>query len=347
MERFERHSQRTFADAAARYLKEFSGKDKRRQAYALESLLPYIGRLRLMDVDDEAMELFKDDRRLGRPPFEKPAMCGTVNKELGLVTTILIRAARLWRWIPIAPKIEFVNGAQRYSWPLTWSEQDRLFRCLPTGWDLGAALFAVNSGVRKQELFGLKWADERKFTVPATETQPERESFVFMLHGENVKNGETRAVICNTIAKRAVEHQRKWQREKNCQTDFVFPSRAPGRMGSKVRSAAKVWQRAWKDAGLPMDPLVKKGIHNLRFTYATRLRAAGVSDEDRDALLGHSRTSVMSGHYGKADVIRLEGQSELVVERRDMLMLRGIDSVLMPQAPCAPSATDLGDSIGV
>jgi hypothetical protein len=155
-DRFDRHAERTFAEAATRYLAEYQGKDKSRAAQSIFAVAPYIGHLRLIDVDDEALQQFKEDRRLGRSPFRKPAMAGTINKDLTQVVTVLNKACRVWRWLPSTPKLEHVKGAVRQAYPFTWEEQDRLFAALPTGWDCGAALFAVNTGVRKEEMFGLR-----------------------------------------------------------------------------------------------------------------------------------------------------------------------------------------------
>jgi hypothetical protein len=44
------------------------------------------------------------------------------------------------------------------------------------------------------------------------------------------------------------------------------------------------------------------------------LRAAGVSAEDREALLGHANHS-MAGHYASADVGRLLKQANLLLDR--------------------------------
>ena len=66
---------------------------------------------------------------------------------------------------------------------------------------------------------------------------------------------------------------------------------------------------ARRDAGLP---LVR--VHDLRHSFACRLRAAGVSAEDREALLGHANHS-MAGHYASADVGHLLAQANLIVER--------------------------------
>lgn len=313
-DRFERHADRRFGEAAARYLAEFQGKDKRRIACAIESVTPYIGNLRLIDVDDEALGAFKEDRRLGRPPFSKPAMVGTINKELTQVVTVLNKAAKVWRWIPMAPKVEHLQGAEKRAYPFSWEEQDRLFSHLPTGWDVGIAVFAVNTGCRQQEIFGLKW--KQLYRLP--ELGPD--IFVFVLG--DTKNGEERAVICNSIARRAVEAQRKHQ-AKHGHSEYVFASKAKNNYGGKVHSSGKIWAQAWIKAGLPSGPLIKKGIHNCRHTFAYRLRAAGVPEEDRNALLGHARTN-LAQHYAPADIERLLTHAEKVVQRKETTLLRVI-----------------------
>jgi integrase len=71
------------------------------------------------------------------------------------------------------------------------------------------------------------------------------------------------------------------------------------------------WQRARREIDLP-----RVRIHDLRHTYACRLRAAGVSQEDREVLLGHANHSI-AGHYASADVGRLLKQANLVLQREE------------------------------
>lgn len=315
-DRFERHADRTFAEAATRYLAELQAKDKGRIARLIESVAPYIGHMRLIDVDDEAMQQFKEDRRLGHPPFARAAMVGTINKELTQVVTILNKACRVWRWIPSAAKVEHVKGAVRQAYPFTWDEQDKLFRCLPTGWDVGVALFAVNTGCRKSEIYGLKWSDLRR--VP----EVGEDVFVFIL--KDTKNGQQRAVICNSLARKAVEFQRKAQMKLEMQSEYVFPSMTTNHRGSYGRSkGGNLWRDAWIAAGLPKDPMIRKGLHNCRHTFAHRLRAAGVPQEDRNALLGHANTN-LAEHYSSPDVARLLAYAELVCTRKETTVLRSV-----------------------
>jgi integrase len=324
-ERFERHADRSFGEAAARYLSEFKGKpsSKRRAAAAIDSVIPYIGKLRCIEVNDEALLQFKEDRFEGRRPFKRPAMVNTVNKELTQVVTIMRKAARVWQWIPWPPAVEHLKGAERQPYPLTWEEQEKLFRCLPTGWDVGAGCFLINTGCRKEEMFGLKWTDRRwipELDIKSSDGTVKERMYVFVLN--ETKNGQSRALVLNAIARRAVEHQRKWQM-KYGQSEWVFPSNHRGFRGSKVRSAGKVWDRAWRDAGLPSGPLVKKGMHNCRHTFAHRLRAAGVPQEDRNALLGHARTN-LAEHYATPDIERLLMHAEKICERKETTVLRSI-----------------------
>ncbi len=62
------------------------------------------------------------------------------------------------------------------------------------------ALFAVNTGCRDAEVCRMQWDWEVK--VPALET------FVFIVPGSFVKNGEERLVVLNDIAKRVVDSRR-------------------------------------------------------------------------------------------------------------------------------------------
>lgn len=299
--RFERHANKTFADAAYRYMVEFDGKDWKRQQLAIDSVSLYIGDLPLIDIDDEALQAFKRDRLAGKGKFIKPAMAGTVNKELTVVVTVLNKACRVWRWLPSAPKLLHVHGDTRVSYPLDWGEQERLLLALRP-WEQVAALFAINTGVRKAELFGLRWTDEVQI--------PEIGGSVFILR--DTKNGHSRAVICNSIARRAVNKMR------GNGSEFVFPAQWDG---GSIRQSGKIWAAAWRKAGLPSGPLVRKGIHNLRHTCASRLRAAGVAEEDRNSILGHNNHNI-SQHYALPDLKRLLEAAEKITKASNTFVLR-------------------------
>lgn len=300
---FEQFSDKTYGDAKALYLRDFTGKDKPRVEAACESSAPYIDHMRLITVDNEALEDFKFERFHGTGRFSRPAMAGTVNKELTQIATIINQACHIRRWIPSAPKFLHVTGPVRRGYAFSYDEQDRLFGALPTGFDVGVGCFAVNTGARKEELFNAKWTDLIEY----------RDIGAMLCILRDTKNGETRALILNSIARRCVEMERKWQ-AKHGASEYIFPrERCPSSNG-------KTWQVAWKRAGMPEDPLIKRGIHNCRHAFATRLRAAGVSDENRDTLLGHNRSNI-SQLYAKASVEMVTANAELVTIRRETLAL--------------------------
>jgi len=143
------------------------------------------------------------------------------------------------------------------------------------------ALFAVNTGCRDAEICNLRW--EWKVNVPQLDTA------VFIIPGEQVKNGDDRLVVLNTIAHSVVERQRSI----NPTHVFTYHSEPITRM---LNSA---WMRARKSVGLP-----QVRVHDLKHTFGRRLRAAGVSFEDRQDLLGH-RSARITTHYSAAELSRL------------------------------------------
>jgi len=74
-------------------------------------------------------------------------------------------------------------------------------------------------------------------------------------------------------------------------------------------------KKAWKKAELPSDTTILRGIHNLRHTFGRRLRAAGVSEEDRKDLLGHKNKSITT-HYSMAEIKDLISAANKICEER-------------------------------
>jgi hypothetical protein len=300
---YEQYSGKTFADAKALYLRDFKGKAISRAQQSLDAVEPYVDHLRLIEIDNEALEQFKFDRYHGKGHFTKPAMANTVNKDLTQIVTVLRQAVDVRRWLPSAPKLLHVDGPVRRGYAFSFEEQDRLFGALPTDFDVNVACFAVNTGARKEELFGAKWTDVVEY--------PDIGAMLVILR--DTKNGEIRALVANSIARRCVEIERKWQ-ARHGRSEYIFPrERCPSSNGV-------TWQRAWKRAGMPSDPLIKRGVHNCRHAFATRLRAAEVSDENRDTLLGHNRSNI-SQLYAKANVLSVTKHAELVTVRREILSI--------------------------
>jgi len=288
---------RTFAKAAQRYLDENQHlRAINRSAYALKALLPHIGSLPVEQVHDGTLTEFKKAR------LAAGMAAGTVNKELSVVRRILNLAARVWRdengltWLGTAPLIQFIPGRARQPYQLDWDEQDRLFRELP-GYLQRMALFAVNTGLREQEVCKLRWDWEVKI--------PDREASVFIIPGYAHKNGLERIVVLNRVAGGVIDGQRDQHRE------WVFP--LAGKPVHRMLNTA--WKSARVRAGLP-----NVRVHDLKHTFGHRLRAAGVSLEDRQDLLGH-KSDRITRHYSAPDISRL-------IEAVDKITVRQVTTVL-------------------
>ena len=289
----------TFEECALRYLEEIAHKKSAdTMAMHLDKLFPFIGHLPVAQVHDGTIKPFIDhQRRRGLAPK-------SINNALGVVSTVLNRAARVWRddtghpWLAQAPALISrlsIRGQQARPYPLSWDEQDRLFKALPRHLT-DAALFAVNTGCREQEVCQLRWDWEVQL--------PESQGSVFILPVSATKTSTERVVVLNTIARRVVEARRGIHKE------YVFTYR--DRPVGKLRSTA--WRRAWKGVGLPTEKGILKGVHNLRHTFGRRLRSAGVSLETRKALLGHANGDITT-HYSAAELQELIDAAEAIVSR--------------------------------
>lgn len=347
------HARYVFAECAARYLIE--SKTKRSAdliAYHIQLLLPFVGPLDVAHVHDATLEEFKESRRLDG------VSATTINRTLEVARTILTRAARAWRdddglpWLQTAPPlITMEKESRRPPHPLSWEEQDMLFRELPLHLQ-SMALFSVNTGLRDENVCGLRWAWETHI--------PEVERSVFIIPASEYKTDVIHVAILNDAAWRIIEAQRAArskrlqdagqteyikQPRKDTEFDFVFPyedHRVDTMNNSawekaRIRAAMKLYQAT--GATIPDELLVQgqRGIlltddlkkfvatampgfhnvriHDLRHTYASRLRLSGVPQEDRNALLGHKSASIPE-HYASADIGRLIGLANMALDRK-------------------------------
>jgi integrase len=289
----------TFEEAALRYLTEIAHKSSAdTMAMHLDHLLPFIGHLPVAHVHDGTILPFiAHEQQRGLAPK-------SINNALGIVATVLNRAAKVWRdddgrpWLTQAPaKISrlSIKGRQAKPYPLSWAEQDRLLKHLPRHL-ADAVLFAVNTGCREQEVCQLKWQWE--VAIPAMQTS------VFILPASVTKTSTERVVVLNTIASRVVEARRGIHKE------YVFTYR--GNPVAKLNNTS--WKRAWRLVGLPTEKGILKGVHNLRHTFGKRLRSAGVPLETRKALLGHAIGDITT-HYSAAELGELIDAAESIASR--------------------------------
>lgn len=285
---------RTFRQAATKFLMENQHKRSvSDDAGRLKVLVNFIGDLFLDTIHMGTMQPFIDARR------KMGIKTRTINHGLQVVRRILNLAASEWMdenrltWLENAPKIKLLPEPDlRKPYPLSWEEQQRLFKELPAHLEK-MALFAVSTGCRDREICELRWDWE----IEIPELPHLR---VFIVPGTLVKNGEDRLVICNDVARSVIEGERG----KHPTHVFSYKGHPLTRMLSNG------WRSARKRVGLE---LVR--VHDCKHTYGRRLRAAGVSFEDRQDLLGH-RSGRITTHYSSAELQNLYMAANKVCEKK-------------------------------
>ena len=247
------HARPTFTDCAARYVEQSRGKRSIDVIkWHVTLLQTYIGDLEPQQVHDQTLEPFVKAR------LADGASATTINRSLEVVRTILNRAARSYRdpdgrpWLEgMPPLITMLPENPRSPYPITWQEQDALFRRLPPHL-ARMALFAVNTGLRDSNVCGLQW----EWEVERARAWAKR-----LRHSAGgFKTKRPHVVVLNDVAWSIIKSQR------GKHPIWVFPYRGR-RIGTMNNNG---WQQARREARLP---LVR--VHDLRHSFACRLRAAG------------------------------------------------------------------------
>jgi integrase len=256
---------RIFRQAATKYLRENLHKSSApTEALYLKQMDSFIEDVTLDKIHNGTLLPFIQSRQAeGRKTK-------TINLALGTVRHLLNLAATEWMdengltWLVHAPKIKLLPVLDaKKPYPLSREEQERLFAELPLHLQR-MALFKVNTGCREQEVCKLLW----EWEVP----MPELNSSVFIIPARVVKNREDRLVVLNRVAHSVIEKVRG-----------IHPTHVFTYQNKPINGMYNsAWINAKSRAGLP-----QVRVHDLKHTFGRRLRAAGVSFEDRQDLLGH------------------------------------------------------------
>lgn len=281
--------ERTFDEAAGRFIEENGHKRSLdRDIDTLKAVMPYIGQIALQKIHSASLDQYIRDRKVAK------ISAGTLNRDMAIIRRVLKLCVVMWRdeqgrpWLDSAPLLPTVQGEKRKAHPLTVVEQERLIVGMP-GYLADMALFALHTGLRDQEICGLKWEHEAKISGT--------QDAVFIVTEERAKNGHERIVPLNAVARSIVDRYRG-------QSDFVFHLK-----GNRLE---RMNNRAWRKAREAAN-LAEVRVHDLRHTFGMRLRAAGVSFEDRQDLLGHHAGHITT-HYSKAEIARLIECVELLCD---------------------------------
>lgn len=262
---------RTVDEAIDRFLKERGNKrsyrdDSRYGQWWKEQLASAQVRL-LEEVTPDVVKDIRDEE------LERVAPA-TVNRKLAFLRSVINAAHREWMWLEQAPKFRLVPGEVVRRRFLTPDEVTRLVSVLPRPF-ADMALFSVATGLRQSNVLGLKWAHvdlaRRRVTLPH----------------EVMKNGLPFSCPLNETA---VAVLRTWLGQHE---EYVFSKEL-------IRGvASRMWSKALEQAGL-----ADVRWHDLRHTWASLMRQAGVGLDDLQELGGWESRSMVQ-RYAHLDVEHL------------------------------------------
>lgn len=266
----ERH---TLADLVDRRLEKVRA--ERPNSYAGQRVMltwwrEQLGHYTLANITPELIARCRDKLQT-----EKGLTNATINRHLTALGTAFENAVKEWHWVNENPvrrvsKKPEPPGRMRY---LSDDERERLLdACRRSEYRplYLIVLFALTTGMRRGELFGLRWADidlERRIAV---------------LH--NTKNRDRRSV---PIVPEVAELLREHGRVRRLDTDRVFIAGG----ASEMWQFDKAWYRALREAGIE-----DFRFHDLRHTAASYLAMSGATTAEIAAVLGH-RTLQMVKRY--------------------------------------------------
>ncbi|MBD3181882.1 tyrosine-type recombinase/integrase [Candidatus Poribacteria bacterium] len=279
----------TFSDLVEGYL-EYSSTTKARSTSRGDKcrinkhLLPHFGKIPLSQITPQMLENYKQKRvKEGAAPV-------TVNHDLSNLSHMFKMAIR-WGYIDknAASSVERMKVTKNLPRFLNQEEIQRLIEAAEGSYIHPLIVTALHTGMRKGELFNLKWMDidfdRRTVTIQSKSDW----------HTKNYKSRmiQLTPVLYNILR----EH-----RERSGLSEYVFTY-----CGKKLKSNIKrTWSGVLGKAGLE-----RVTLHTLRHTFASHLVMAGVALREVQELMGHQsyETTLLYAHvaeeHSKKKVLQL------------------------------------------
>ena len=285
--------QMMFGELAARFIA--SGSVRPHHLYHLKFLLPFFEHTQALRVTKAMADEFRKRRHAFNPAIKD----ATINRDLSVLRHILYWAVdeQLLTANPLA-RMKMARERRIRRQVLSVAEEELL---------LGVAIehlrmmiiIALDTGMRRGEITSQQWEDidfSRRLLFVTRSKTPE---------------GESREI---PLTQRLTQLLLQTREAKG----LVI-----GYQGEPVRIVKRSWKTALKNAGIR-----HVRFHDLRHTFNTRLMEAGVLQEIRMALMGHSSGSKVHATYThielpvKRDAIRLleqwkTQQQQLLKEHND------------------------------
>lgn len=260
-------------------------KSAKRNEVSIKMLMPYFKSKLISSINPFQVEQYKKDR------LDKGASPATVNRDVACLRNMMNMAIE-WSYLQINPvgKVKQLKEDNERMWPLTLEEEERLLvecdkRPQKLNYLRDLVEVALNTGMRQDEIFGLKWINvhiDDKYLV-ATDT----------------KTHEDRAVPMNETIERILR-----RRNVTELGDYVFTNAAGERLTVLTNAFWKAIENSdlirWEEKKTRNRKTVRVKIrfrfHDLRHTFGSRLGMNGADLKTIMEIMGH-KTPRMAMRY--------------------------------------------------
>jgi site-specific recombinase XerD len=270
--------QHTFDDLADKFLNEHCKLNRTPSTYkrykeAAKLLEPYLSGLTIDKITSSVINHTKNDL------LQKGYKPATIFLTVRILSKMFNLAVKEWEWCKENPCTRITLGKLNNEidrW-LTYEEEQNLLGGM-SNWVKEICLFALNTGMRQNEILSLKAHDVNLF------------SRTVKIAKENSKTKEARIIPLNSVA---LEILKKRLATPSI-LGFVFFSEKTGQKIDQFRFA-NLFKHYVKKSGIEHCR-----FHDLRHTFATRLIQNGIDIYKVSKLLGHrdiSTTQRYAHHY--------------------------------------------------
>ena len=254
----------------------------------IKHLVNVFGDKYLDEITTWLIEKYKIERRKeNRKSTNRPIKVGTVNRELATLKHMFSKAIE-WGFLkenPAKPVKLFKENNRR----LRFLNEDEVNRLLSNcnGYLKDIVLVALNTGMRKGEIFNLKWQDVN-FNLR-------------LVHVSDSKNNEARDIPINDVLYETLKALKDKAEEGQ---DYIFVNPKTNKPYDNVKKSFKT--------GLKKAGIEDFTFHDLRHTFASHLVMSGVDLMTVKELLGHKdikmtmRYSHLSPDHKRMAVKRME-----------------------------------------
>ena len=222
----------------------------------MNALRRFFAHLTLTEITPHIIEKFKVER-------VKEVSPAATNRALTLLKSMFNRAIE-WNKFNLSNPVSKVKFFREDNHKLRYLEKEEINKLVDNCDESlrPVIIVALNTGMRKAELFGLKWTD-----IDFNKN---------VIHLLRTKNGDKREIPMNEAVRTAITESKM-----HYHSEFIFCTQT-GRAYTDIRRA---FARSLKRAGI-----IDFRFHDLRHTFASQLAMASVDLNTIRELLGHKST---------------------------------------------------------